>query len=396
MTCQFSLFGTLEKLTDQNINPLIQLTLNRYPETQVSNLQAWDAADEHLLNFLIESKIISKDVHANIAIINDNFGALSCSIKKYSPSSNIFIETDAKTSQLGIQGNLKQNKLIESNITWLTSHESLPSVPSLVLVKLPKNLTYFTDQLIRLSHILPQGFQIYISAKAKSISSSLLQLIEKYFGQANASLTWKKTRVITAIFDGKQRAKQQALNWSISEYQLNITNFSNVFAANKLDIGARVMLENMPKGEYKQIIDLGCGNGVLGLRAAQLWPQADIHFIDDSEIAVETSKYNWQHNHFPHDQGYFHWNDCLSDLKNNIDADLILCNPPFHQGEAITDHIAWQMFNDARKQLKSGGILHVVGNRHLGYHIKLTRLFGNCKTIASNGKFVILQSQRVY
>jgi 16S rRNA (guanine1207-N2)-methyltransferase len=42
----------------------------------------------------------------------------------------------------------------------------------------------------------------------------------------------------------------------------------------------------------------------------------------------------------------------------------------------------------------NGGILHVVGNRHLGYHIKLKRLFGNCKTIASNGKFVILQASK--
>jgi 23S rRNA A1618 N6-methylase RlmF len=29
----------------------------------------------------------------------------------------------------------------------------------------------------------------------------------------------------------------------------------------------------------------------------------------------------------------------------------ILCNPPFHQQHAITDHIAWQMFNDALTHL---------------------------------------------
>lgn len=72
----------------------------------------------------------------------------------------------------------------------------------------------------------------------------------------------------------------------------------------------------------------------------------------------------------------------------------MLCNPPFHQGEAITDHIAWQMFLDARRRLKDGGILHIVGNRHLNYHVKLQRLFQNCTTVASNGKFVILQAQK--
>ena len=33
-----------------------------------------------------------------------------------------------------------------------------------------------------------------------------------------------------------------------------------------------------------------------------------------------------------------------------------LCNPPFHQQHAVTDHIAWQMFNDSFKALKQGGL----------------------------------------
>ena len=73
----------------------------------------------------------------------------------------------------------------------------------------------------------------------------------------------------------------------------------------------------------------------------------------------------------------------------------ILCNPPFHQQHAITDHIAWQMFNDARRSLKYGGELYVVGNRHLDYFRKLKRAFGNCTTIATNNKFVILKATKV-
>jgi len=84
----------------------------------------------------------------------------------------------------------------------------------------------------------------------------------------------------------------------------------------------------------------------------------------------------------------------MTHLPEEVQPDLGLCNPPFHQGEAITDHIAWQMFLDARRRLKDGGILHIVGNRHLAYHVKLQRLFKNCTTVASNGKFVILQAQK--
>ncbi|MCV5804022.1 class I SAM-dependent methyltransferase, partial [Escherichia coli] len=60
------------------------------------------------------------------------------------------------------------------------------------------------------------------------------------------------------------------------------------------------------------------------------------------------------------------------------------------------DHIAWQMFCDAKQILNQNGKLLVIGNRHLGYDAKLKRLFGdkNVKLIASNNKFVILQATK--
>ncbi|WP_445946724.1 methyltransferase [Shewanella sp.] len=366
----------------------LTLELLRYPSHQVSNLQAWDAADEHIIRVLDENAVTP----VPCAIINDSFGALSCALMRMDSSWPLAVISDAKTSQLGAKENLTRNQLDASNIKWLTSRSPLTQDIGLVLMKLPKNLTYFAQQLRSLSQVLPQGTQVLIGAKAKSINPALLKLLTEHLGPASASLAWKNTRVITCISDGKARALPKPITWSVPEYQLEISNLSNVFAANKLDIGARIMLENMPKGEFNTIIDLGCGNGVLGLRAASLYPKAKLHFIDESEMAVASSQANWALNGLDSARGEFHWDDCMSHLDETVQPDLVLCNPPFHQGEAITDHIAWQMFNDAKHRLVSGGMLHIVGNRHLNYHVKLKRLFGNCTTVASNGKFVILQS----
>jgi len=46
------------------------------------------------------------------------------------------------------------------------------------------------------------------------------------------------------------------------------------------------------------------------------------------------------------------------------------------------------MFKDSHRVLKKGGELRIIGNQQLAYHIKLQRLFGNEKLIASNNKFV--------
>lgn len=377
MTTQFSVAG-------------VELELLRYPAQRGSNLQAWDAADEHLLKNLIETQ----QTTVPTAIINDTFGALSCGLSKLNSHWPLFVETDAKTSFLGTAQNHGRNQLTMDNLQWFTSRDTLPNDLALVLMKLPKNLNYFAHQLTRLSQVLPSGTRVLMAAKAKSINSALINIFDKNLGPASASLAWKNTRVITCISDGRPRPLPKEVTWTVPEYKLTIGNLSNVFAANKLDIGARIMLENLPKGDFKSIVDLGCGNGVLGLRAAQLFPEAEIHFIDDSEMAVASAKGNWARNQLPTEKGHFYWDDCLTHLPTEVQPDLVLCNPPFHQGEAITDHIAWQMFLDARRRLKNGGILHIVGNRHLAYHVKLQRLFKNCTTIASNGKFVILQAKK--
>ncbi|MBR9726387.1 methyltransferase [Shewanella intestini] len=373
----------------------ITLSLSRYPAKHVVNLQAWDAADEHLLKHLGDTEQAVVNTH----IINDSFGALTCGLLTLDEHWPLTVETDAKTSLLGGQLNLQQNQLPTEHIRWVNSRETLPSAITLVLMKLPKNLNYFAYQLAKLSQHLPQGTKVLIGAKAKSINKALLATIAQQLGAASASLTWKKTRVITCISDGNARALPQATKWQVPSLNLTMSNLSNVFSATKLDIGARIMLDNLPKGDFKQIVDLGCGNGILGLHAKQRYPKAHIHFVDDSEMAVASAQTNWQQNQLDNPeqalpQASFAWEDCLSNLSQDMQPDLILCNPPFHQGEAITDHIAWQMFVDAHKALASGGLLQVVGNRHLNYHIKLKRIFKQCKTLASNGKFVILQAYK--
>ncbi|WP_428618002.1 methyltransferase [Shewanella sp.] len=373
----------------------ITLQLSRYPAKQASNLQAWDAADEHLIKHLQEIE----QEKVNTAIINDSFGALCAVLTTQAADWPLWVETDAKTSQLGTLENFASNNLSHDNLTWLNSRDTLPQGIGLVLMKLPKNLSYFAHQLIRLSRSLAPGTPVYIGAKAKSINKPLLETIAQHLGPASASLAWKKTRVITCIADGTPRALPSEVCWPVKEFNLTISNLSNVFAANKLDIGARIMLDNMPKGQFDTIVDLGCGNGILGLRAKQLYPDAILHFVDDSEMAIASAKLNWQSNPLdnanqPLPQAHFHWDDCLTHLSEELQPDLVLCNPPFHQGEAITDHIAWQMFLDAFHKLRPGGLLQVVGNRHLAYHVKLKRIFKNCTTVASNGKFVILQATK--
>ena len=74
-------------------------------------------------------------------------------------------------------------------------------------------------------------------------------------------------------------------------------------------------------------------------------------------------------------------------------VDIILCNPPFHQQNAIGDQIANSMIKAAKNVLRKGGALWIVGNRHLNYQITLKRVFGSFHLVAENKKFVILKAK---
>ena len=53
------------------------------------------------------------------------------------------------------------------------------------------------------------------------------------------------------------------------------------------------------------------------------------------------------------------------------------------------DFIARQMFVDAHRALKPGGLLRIIGNSHLEYPFMLKKIFGNSRVVATNNKFKI-------
>ena len=181
---------------------------------------------------------------------------------------------------------------------------------------------------------------------------------------------------------------------TLEHNRIQLINHAGVFSRQKLDIGTRFFLEHLPEAQQDtSIIDLGCGNGALGVHIALHNSQAKVHFIDESYMAVQSAQDSWYTNGLDK-RANFTTNDCLTGLAPNS-ADMVICNPPFHQGNTVGDQIAWRMFQQSLNVLRKGGELRIIGNRHLGYHIKLKLLFGNCQSIANNSKFVVLSAKKV-
>lgn len=373
------------------------VSLHRWPLGQKNrSLQAWDSADQYLIEHVVEHQLLTKD--SKILIINESFGALSCYFHDYQS----FILLDSYVSMQGIEHNLKVNQLAtgqnqqQNNVTFipsskLTEDNALPQV-DLVLIKIPKNNGYLAAILSTLAAKLNSNAAIIAAGKTTDIHNSTLKLFEQYIGTTTTSLAKKKSRLIFSKLEKKNLQQIKPRTWTAND--LIITNHPNVFSGESLDIGARLFIEHLPNCNDKTVIDLGCGNGVISATVMKLFTPKQVKLVDESFAAVKSAQDTIENNFATRASiCEFIVDDCLTKQQNNS-ADVVLCNPPFHQQQAVTDHIAWQMFKDAHRVLRPGGLLCIVGNRNLGYHIKLKKLFGQCEQVASNKKFVILQSKK--
>ncbi|SIN99658.1 methyltransferase [Salinivibrio sp. ES.052] len=362
------------------------LTVHRYPRRNNETLQAFDAADEYLIE---HASAWVLRANARILIINDQFGALSCWASQQ--GFDVIQASDSIIAQRATIDNITQNQL--PSITQLTSMDPFPSGIDAVIMRVPKNNKMLTWQLQQLASITDENTLVLAGAKAKEIHTSTLNQFEHWLGTTTTSLAKKKARLIFSTPNGQPLKTNDPMSYvDVPDFSMRLANWPNVFSAKKLDIAAYLMLPHIPShSSLKRIVDLGCGNGVLAVQAARNNPEAFIHAIDESHMAIASANRNLKTHGIDPDRFLCEASDCLTDFKHQ-DVDLVLCNPPFHQQQAITDHIAWQMFCDAKRVLTTNGALLVIGNRHLGYHTKLKRLFGNASVVASNKKFVILKA----
>jgi 23S rRNA (guanine1835-N2)-methyltransferase len=374
--------------------PFGSYQLQRYPEPQrgqQQSLRAWDAADELILNWLNEQQLDEQllSTATQIMTVNDAFGALSVPLHKY----QITMMSDSYLGHEACRKNLALNSIATNQVETITSLDKPDRKADYVIIKVPKTLALLEDQLYRLRNVITPNTNIIAAGMVKYIHSNTLKLFSAILGETTTSLAKKKARL---IFCQPLPQQWQGDSPFPSSYRLEntsyqINNHANVFSRASLDIGTRLFLEHLPSSNsVKTIIDLGCGNGVVGLIAANRNPESVLYFYDESYMALASAKLNFESAFDTDRKAHYYADNCLQGADSSS-ADLILNNPPFHQGNVVGDYIALQMFKDAKRVLRQGGELWIIGNRHLGYHIKLKKLFGNVTTVASNKKFVVLK-----
>ncbi|MCX4680887.1 methyltransferase [Streptomyces sp. NBC_01433] len=370
--------------------------LARFPEHPRDPFRAWDAADEYLLRQLEDPDAAAPvDLSGTVVVVGDRWGALTTVLADHRPVQI----TDSYLAQRATLANLARNGDDADRVRLLSARDTPPDRIDVLLVRVPKSLALLEDQLHRLAPSVHAGTVVIGTGMVKEIHTSTLKLFERILGPTRTSLAVKKARLIFCTPDPDRTSAPSP--WPY-RYELpgdvgavsgrTVTNHAGIFCAERLDIGTRFFLNHLPaRTGPDHVVDLGCGNGVLGLSAALANPDATLTFTDESYQAVASAEATFRDNMPADAKADFVVGDGLADLAPGS-VDLVLNNPPFHSHLATTDATARNMFHAARTALRQGGELWVVGNRHLGYHTQLRRTFGNCVIVAGDPKFVVLRA----
>ncbi|MER7896811.1 methyltransferase [Streptomyces sp. NPDC096046] len=366
--------------------------LTRFPEDPRDRLRAWDASDAYLLRHLAEERV---PLDGTVVVVGDRWGALVTALAAHGPVQI----TDSYLAQEATRANLARAGAEPGAVRLLTTQDPPPERVDVLLVRVPKSLALLEDQLLRLAPAVHAGTVVVGTGMVKEIHTSTLRLFERILGPTRTSLAEKKARLIFCTPDpalerpGSPWPYVYALPDDIGPAAgSTVVNHAGVFCADRLDIGTRFFLRHLPDGRGRRVVDLGCGNGVVGTAVALADPDAEVLFVDESFQAVASAEATYEANGAP-GRAEFRVGDGLAGVPSGS-ADLVLNNPPFHSHQATTDATARRMFTGARRTLRPGGELWVVGNRHLGYHVTLRKLFGNSQLVASDPKFVVLKAVR--
>ncbi len=242
------------------------------------------------------------------------------------------------------------------------------------------------------AHLKPSG-QLHIAGNKNEGAKTYIKKASILFTEKSAITKDKDTYSITLSQPNHEAESLDTNNYTalreIGQYNaMPLFSKPGVFGFDKLDEGSLLLLETLKKEQIetgKDILDLGCGYGLLTLGAFAL--KAKSYTATDNNaaalIAIQHNAQEWREkiDIIPADAG--------KEIEKKFD--LILCNPPFHQGFSVSGELTDKFLANTKKLLAKEGVAYFVVNSFVGIESRSDKKQLHIKTILNNKKFKVLK-----
>lgn len=189
--------------------------------------------------------------------------------------------------------------------------------------------------------------------------------------------------------DKNIKSERKIIKFNFDNKVFSIYSDNGVFSKDRFDYGTRVLLNSVDVNKlFGNVLDLGCGLGVVGIILGTFNKGINIDMVDINERAIDLAKNNLVLNNVKA-------NVFVSDIYSNIDNkyDFIITNPPIRAGKNVIRGFLLGSYD----YLKDDGILYFVMRKDHGVKSMIKELSVKFNTSIVNkdkGFYVVLCTKK--
>ena len=189
--------------------------------------------------------------------------------------------------------------------------------------------------------------------------------------------------------DKNIKSERKIIKFNFDNKVFSIYSDNGVFSKDRFDYGTRVLLNSVDIDKLSgNVLDLGCGLGVVGIILGTFNKGINIDMVDINERAIDLAKNNLVLNNVKA-------NVFVSDIYSNIDNkyDFIITNPPIRAGKYVIRGFLLGSYD----YLKDDGILYFVMRKDHGVKSMIKQLSVKFNTSIVNkdkGFYVVLCTKK--
>ncbi len=170
---------------------------------------------------------------------------------------------------------------------------------------------------------------------------------------------------------------------------IDVITLPGVFSHGRLDEGTAFLLRHLPSNIKGTVLDFGCGSGVIGATIQSLNPACEVTLVDSNAFALVAAQRTFSVNGLsPREIRPVDGIDAVGDQR----FDLIVTNPPFHQGIGTDYTVVSRFLQSCEQHLTDEGVLLLVANRFLPYERMVPKGL-QVSLLAEDAKFKVLRGR---